>query len=138
MTHRPECTNVGCNYLPRHNGLCAQHATIPCAHCGQPIPAKLIAERHSRARFCSARCRDTLMPQERAQRRQAIVEDTTELLDAGEPPTQIATRLGYRDVRSLARVLHRWGHHDLACRFERHRPSTAGRRRRTTRQETAA
>ena len=49
----------------------------------------------------------------------AFIEDVEWLLDGGESPQEVATRLGYSKLSSLSRRLHRHGRHDLAALFER-------------------
>ena len=56
--------------------------------------------------------------------RRHVIEDVEWLTDCGEPPDNIAHRLGYSSPATLADVLTRW-----------HRPGLA---RRLTRTETAA
>lgn len=48
-----------------------------------------------------------------------VIEDVEWLARSGESRVMIVARLGYSEPRSLARVLHRAGRHDLAQQFER-------------------
>lgn len=54
----------------------------------------------------------------RVSRREAVIADTAHLLDGGEWPPRIATRLGYHDIAELRRSLRRWGQTKLADRLQ--------------------
>ena len=51
-------------------------------------------------------------------RQQTVIEEIEFLLGT-ERADHIAHRLGYTDLGSLQRSLHRWGRHDLAAHFRR-------------------
>lgn len=55
----------------------------------------------------------------RAQDRASYVIGEVEHIIGTREPRDVATALGYANVKSLVRMLGRWGRHDLAVRIER-------------------
>ena len=88
--------------------------THTCPGCGQPMPAR--NSHGDPRRYCSATCAVRTAARRNADARAAIVEDVGWLLDAGEAPTAILTRLD-TTAEALSRRLHRTGRHDLAAHF---------------------
>jgi hypothetical protein len=58
----------------------------------------------------------------------AVAEDAEWMLDTGESPVMIAIRAGYANPASLAEVLARHGHSELARRIRRRSERDESRR----------
>lgn len=85
---------------------------LTCPVCEQPMPAR--NAHGDPRRYCGHDCATRAVTEARA----ALVEDIEWLLDAGESPTAILTRID-TTAGALSRRLHRTGRHDLAAHFTR-------------------
>jgi hypothetical protein len=114
-------------------------ATPPrtCEHCGQTFERRPNQEawQFNRQRFCGNSCSarwkvahtthastgnlDGLRAalETLAAKREQTLEDL-EWIIGTDSPENVAHRLGYASVKSLERVLHRWGRPDLASRLQ--------------------
>lgn len=89
--------------------------------CDRPHSARGWCSGHRAQRRRGRTMTPLLTSDDRKGPRPETLQKVTELrlIVGTDNPRNIAKRLGYRSPKNLARVLHRIGEHDLACRIER-------------------